>query len=154
MATIEKKKCVICSKEFKPNWSKAVARFCSRQCAGVGKTILKERPCLTCKTMFRPVSNLKVGKYCSRKCKKKEFILRDGYRAIHRPEHQEAGPQGYVLEHRMIMDDLMGGGLTADLVVHHIDEDKHNNHINNLMALSRSAHVLAHKYSGVQYAMQ
>jgi len=51
----------------------------------------------------------------------------------------------YVLEHRKIFNELMGGALTGNEVVHHLDHNRQNNHINNLMVLSPSNHGRIHK---------
>jgi len=49
---------------------------------------------------------------------------------------------GYVAEHRLIIEKLLGRYLEKSEVVHHIDRDKANNNPKNLMAFSsHSAHI-------------
>lgn len=40
---------------------------------------------------------------------------------------------GWILEHRFVVEQFIGRKLTKEEVVHHIDEDKSNNDINNLV---------------------
>lgn len=50
-----------------------------------------------------------------------------------------------VLEHRDIMEKSLGRRLTSEEVVHHIDEDKLNNDLSNLMLLNnQSEHMKLH----------
>lgn len=71
-------------------------------------------------------------------------INRSGYREVYKPEHPNAMEDGYVLEHRFIMSEHLGRPLTADEVVHHKDENKLNNDINNLEVMSRGEHSRLH----------
>jgi len=49
------------------------------------------------------------------------------------------------LEHRLVMEKHIGRKLTSKEVVHHIDEDRKNNHISNLMLFaSNSEHIKHH----------
>jgi hypothetical protein len=47
-------------------------------------------------------------------------------------------------EHRKIMEDYLGHKLKYDEVVHHIDENKSNNKIENLRLMTRSEHTKLH----------
>lgn len=47
-------------------------------------------------------------------------------------------------EHRFIMEQHLGRPLRRDEVVHHIDRDRKNNDISNLVLLSRSEHTALH----------
>jgi len=59
-------------------------------------------------------------------------ILRSGYFYILKPEHPNSGKQGYIAEHRLIMEKHLGRFLTKEEVVHHIDHNITNNKIENL----------------------
>lgn len=61
------------------------------------------------------------------------------------PEHPRAKPNGYVFEHVLVAEKLLGRALLADEVVHHIDGNKQNNDIENIMVFpNQSAHMLHH----------
>jgi len=48
-------------------------------------------------------------------------------------------------QHRVLAESVLGRALTADEVVHHIDEDKHNNAIENLAVFPKaSEHMRCH----------
>ena len=50
----------------------------------------------------------------------------------------------HIMEHRYIMEQFLGRKLTEDEVVHHINEIKTDNRIENLIILSREEHVIVH----------
>lgn len=60
-------------------------------------------------------------------------IYRLGYISIYRPEHPNCNRQGYVPEHRLVVEGVIGRILSKVEVVHHIDKDKTNNSPSNLM---------------------
>lgn len=66
-------------------------------------------------------------------------------------EHPSATKHGYVLEHRIVVENDIGRLLTKVEVVHHIDGNKKNNDISNLEVMSKSAHYLHHKKTGRKY---
>lgn len=66
----------------------------------------------------------------------KGFTLRSGYRYIKRPTHPMAGKQGYIAEHRLVMEEKIGRFLTKKEVVHHIDGNILNNSVDNLELFS------------------
>lgn len=62
---------------------------------------------------------------------------RSGYISIYCPEHP-FNRNGYVAEHRLVVEKKIGRYLTEKEVVHHIDFNKKNNHIDNLMLFTSS----------------
>jgi hypothetical protein len=64
------------------------------------------------------------------------------------PGHPNATDNGYVLEHRIIMENGIGRLLLDSEIVHHIDGNKKNNVIENLEITSASEHSTLHgKYN-------
>ncbi len=68
-----------------------------------------------------------------------------GHITILSPEHPFATRAGYVMEHRLVMEEYLGRYLEEDWVIHHIDGDKTNNLLLNLMLLpDRAVHSRVH----------
>ena len=61
---------------------------------------------------------------------------RDGYIEIYSPYHPNKNKHNCVLEHRLIMEKHLGRFLTKKEVIHHIDNNKQNNDIENLELFS------------------
>ena len=57
---------------------------------------------------------------------------KDGYIYIYSPNHPHKGAYGYVLEHRLVMEKSIGRYLLPGEVVHHINEIRDDNRIENL----------------------
>lgn len=70
-------------------------------------------------------------------------IVNGGYRLVYAPGHPMAQKDGYVLEHRKVMYEIIGRTLTRDEDVHHINGIKTDNRPQNLQLLSKSEH---HKF--------
>jgi hypothetical protein len=68
-----------------------------------------------------------------------------GYILIYFPDHPAADRQGFVLEHRVVMENYLGRYLRSNEIVHHINQDKTDNRIENLMLLTRSQHAHLHQ---------
>ena len=64
------------------------------------------------------------------------------YAIVH--DHPNAIQYGYVLLHRVVMENHIGRLLTCDEVVHHIDHNGHNNDISNLELMTVVEHNLLH----------
>lgn len=67
-----------------------------------------------------------------------------GYVKIRDPLNVMRDARGYVWEHRLVMAKHIGRPLHRTEVVHHIDENKLNNDISNLMLFSSQAEHIRH----------
>lgn len=76
-------------------------------------------------------------------------ISRYGYVFLFCPEHPNCNNVGYVNEHRLVMERHIGRFLISKEVVHHKDQNKQNNSIDNLQLFaSESEHqsTIPHRY--------
>ncbi len=92
---------------------------------------------------IRKMIELRTGKHHSENTKRKisETRLKNtggitidkgGYRLIFKREHPFAGNSGYVREHRLIMESILGRYLLPNEYVHHKDGNRGNNEPGNL----------------------
>lgn len=72
------------------------------------------------------------------------FLDAKGYWHIYRPEHPHTNSNGYVLEHRLVMEEMVGRLLDPAEVVHHRDHNPGNNAVENLELMSRPDHNRFH----------
>lgn len=127
--------------------------------------------CVGCGNSFHPVYGCEESaRYCANKCKRghfkhsqqskeqmsknmkgrpcvnrKEKIDRSGYWYIYMPTHPFSGKQGYIAEHRLVMEAKVGRYLKLEEAVHHIDHDTKNNSIDNLeLCESHGEHTKIH----------
>lgn len=71
-----------------------------------------------------------------------------GYVYIYHPEHPRATKQGYVLEHRLVMEGRLGRYLEPEEVVHHVNADRQDNRIENLAVFANNAEHLREELTG------
>jgi hypothetical protein len=70
----------------------------------------------------------------------------NGYRCVYDPEHPRHHPNGYVYEHIVLAEQKLARPLLPHEVVHHIDGDKANNTLENLVVLgSQGDHIKLHQ---------
>ncbi len=106
-----------------------------------------------------------AGKYCSMKCKGMGFdiwsknnprwrggikIHACGYRLISVPTHPFKDKQGYVREHRLVMEKHLSRYLEKNELVHHINGNKVDNRLENLQLTNRSEHKKLHPEIGMK----
>ena len=69
-----------------------------------------------------------------------------GYIKIHYPNHNRADRDGYVMEHILVIENAFGRLLRPDETIHHIDENRSNNSIGNLLVFkTNSMHLYYHR---------
>lgn len=72
--------------------------------------------------------------------------MNNGYVEIMMPEHPNARSNGTVLEHRLMAEKKLGRMLTKEETVHHLDGDRSNNDLDNLIVFKTNAdHSAFHK---------
>ena len=144
-----KLKCVVCGKVFYKKISpcqikRGRGKVCSTKCKSIWSSMQNKRgewrECKRCGKKFwsRPSEDRRgVKMYCSWKCyrpvERGKSISYDGY---------------YVLNgkkvHRIIMEEHIGRKLKTKEIVHHLNDDKLDNRIENLRIVSRKEHNKIH----------
>lgn len=115
----EKRKCANCGSEFNRHNGNTKAKYCSRLCA--------------CRVRNTESHQTKAGIAGGIATGKKKFKTGVGYVKIN-GRH----------EHRLEVEKAIGRRLTSDEIVHHIDSNKKNNKIENLVILTRNEHARIH----------
>ena len=131
-------------------WVKSKRRF--RKCCNYGK-------CLRCGTTLIRIKSRRVYSFCSRKCKavylqqgKKSNNWKGGrkidvhgYVFVYLPEHPNSDQNGYIGEHRYVISQKIKRPLRSDEHVHHINGNRQDNCLENLVLMSVGEHVSLHR---------
>ena len=80
----------------------------------------------------------------------KKIISKGDYQYALVPEHPKATINGYVLLHRVIMENHIGRILNENEVIHHKDHNKKHNVIDNLELMTIAEHARLHGLKGRQ----
>lgn len=70
----------------------------------------------------------------------KPYHTKEGYLMIYRPDALSAQKEGYIPEHRFVMQEHLGRVLLPSEQVHHINGIRDDNRIENLRLVSRADH--------------
>lgn len=68
----------------------------------------------------------------------------DGYVYIYFPDHPKSTKDGYIMEHDLIMECLIGRHLKSDEIVHHKNKIRDDNRKENLQLMTKSEHTTLH----------
>lgn len=149
-------KCKRCKKEFyaKPNWlRKGLGKYCSRICCYESRKKGKHIKCFICnKITYKSPKNLarsKSGKYFC--CKSCQTIWRNSMVFI--GKNHSNWKNGQTTYKKVLLQSnkkriciLCKENDTRLLAAHHIDENRKNNDVNNLIWLCHNCHFLVHHY--------
>lgn len=161
--------CLICEKPFRVPPSHGISKYCSSHCYGVSKKGIRpstfkkvQLNCCICNNLFLVSPYRKqIAKYCSKECRiisQRKKISREknhswkggryidgyGYIRVLNKDHLYANSMGYVLEHRLIMENYLGRILARSELVHHVNGIKTDNRIENLELTDRVNHMRLH----------
>lgn len=81
-------------------------------------------------------------------------VFNGRYWTIYKPDHPFANKHGCVLEHRLRLEEYLDRYLLPEEEVHHLDLNKENNRIGNLMWFSNQAEHKSYERTGNAYAVK
>lgn len=133
------KLCVICGDSFETYPSRIAdgrGKYCSRRCSD-GITLIRHDRLIGVSTQWtkgtKPHNSIgwrltvPTGN-------------RKPYREIYLPDHPRSTKAGYVREHRLVMEQLLGRYLERNEVVHHKNGDTLDNRPDNLEVMDKKDH--------------
>lgn len=110
-----------------------------KNCIGCGKTITPYATrCVLCQKSAWDRSGSKNSRWKGGRRKRK-----DGYIVVYTPDHPYAS-RNFVLEHRLVMEASVGRRLKPNEIVHHKNEVKDDNRLENLELTTREWHGRHH----------
>lgn len=151
------KNCVICNVKFGTYniYVKLCSKICKSKLNGLQKRNGYFRICKICKISFycKPSEDRRgcIRSYCSKECQfsnkklglpNNQYLAHDGYIVCGKTKDNRK----QIKLHRVIMEEHIGRILLPTEIVHHINEDKLDNRLENLQIVTRSEHNKIHKF--------
>lgn len=155
--------CTQCGVLFYPRVT--TAQFCSRQCHNAYQArnaIISA--CEQCGDEFSSApssAQWRKNRFCTKRCEGLSRIERPlerehngkpakcdrfGYVFLWEPEHPGATHGGWIAEHRLVAEEIVGRQLTSEDEVHHVNRIKHDNRPENLMVVDGKTHAVLSKH--------
>jgi hypothetical protein len=153
-------KCLYCGKNFVIPSKKPRQKYCCRQCWLDDPKKKQKIICEYCgKEVLKIPAAIKRAKhhYCSKQCcdldkKGKEGNrIKNGIEYAHGYRKILVRPNKYEFEHRLIMEKHIGRKLSQDEVVHHINRNKLDNRIENLLLCTKAEHIELHRKEHLEH---
>lgn len=141
--------CNQCKSEFIPKYKYNPNKFCSRRCMYESRRDVQRQIALTNNPMKRPEvvekwkQSMTFKKGEDHPMWKGGVYIQNGYRYLYVPGHPHAHKNMYQ-EHRLIMEQKIGRYLNSSEIIHHINGNKLDNRIDNLVITNRSEHASGH----------
>lgn len=128
------KKCIVCGQEFIGKTSQQMT--CSHDCAGVLRRGERNRYCERCGKEM-PFDRYRFKRFCSPECRVSPLWniveASTGYLMVKAgKDYPGVDRRGYILQHRYVMEQMIGRYLLSQERVHHKNGDKKDNHPENL----------------------
>lgn len=136
--------CKLCGKMvYIPKHRLKTFGYCSRKCSA--KEAYKSRIYTSVSKEIREkISKTLVGKYRGYKSphwKGGRYSHADGYIYLYAPNHPYKNKDGYVFEHRLVIENYLQRFLSKDEHIHHKNGIKNDNRLENLKIFSNSQHL-------------
>ncbi len=134
--------CPVCSASFSSRRNIEIST-CSPQCAGIMARGRKQSPEAIANRLAAYIKNGNIQKAQQRRGPANPQFL--GVKMCSGYIWVWIEGRGYVAEHRLIAELMLGRKLKNDEIVHHRNEIKHDNRPRNLAVMKRNEHVQEHR---------
>jgi len=141
--------CQYCKIKFTPKYKWNPNKFCSRACMyetrrePQRKIALENNPMKKAHVVEKWKSSMKWSKGQDHHNWKGGKEIVNGYVYLYTPQHPIAHKNKYP-EHRLVMEAEIGRYLKSSEIIHHINGDKKDNRVSNLVITNRSEHASGH----------
>lgn len=140
------KQCAVCGGAL----SVSARTYCSPECWATAQRTGAEQPCKICgNPVYVKPHQDGLKQYCSLACQAEGQRIQgagasrqrsDGYIEVYFPKHPDANSNGMMMQHRLVMEEMIGRRLETHEHVHHKNGVKNDNEPPNLELLNIGDH--------------